>query len=518
MEDKNLSQSLEDYLEAIYMLAGDKNFTHANKISESLQVSKSSVSWALKQLSDKGLIHYTPYEAITLTETGKTAAAALAGRHLEIKNFLTKVLSIDGAAAEANACRMEHVLDKAVLERMKDFLSFLNHCPQAGEQWLTRFARFCQQGSDTGRCTDCFGETLNRCSGTESAGREPGQPPATRVHYTVRHCKDILRECGRELNDTEVAVVHGFFQSSQHISAEQLYQHVRHEQPQATMKQVEKTMLLLCAHKIARMVRFQDKIVYELFQPHSHHDHLYCVKCGSIREFFDPRLEALQEDNARRASFRLLMHNLNIYGLCDGCIREQEQIRRLSDCHVGERLAVSQILADSQESRRLAEMGLVPGAAVEVLHAQGPNKSFLVMSGGSRMMLDTAAAEKILVEIAETDTDTAWGGPNRRRRHRHGRTEERETLTEPAPAEGPGCPATLTLDQLTPGVTARICRIEGSSPFKKRLLEMGLIRGELIQKVKLAPLADPAEYIVKNYHISLRAEEARAVTVAIVKG
>lgn len=69
------------------------------------------------------------------------------------------------------------------------------------------------------------------------------------------------------------------------------------------------------------------------------------------------------------------------------------------------------------------------------------------------------------------------------------------------------------LSNLAPGGKCKIVHIKGNSPFKKRLLEMGLIRGEIVEKVKLAPLADPAEYIVKGYHVSLRHNEANDVVV-----
>lgn len=72
---------------------------------------------------------------------------------------------------------------------------------------------------------------------------------------------------------------------------------------------------------------------------------------------------------------------------------------------------------------------------------------------------------------------------------------------------------TTTLDQLSPGQIGVVVRIEKSSHYRKRLMEMGLIRGTPIVKVKLAPLADPAEYIVGDMHISLRREEARDVVV-----
>ncbi len=71
----------------------------------------------------------------------------------------------------------------------------------------------------------------------------------------------------------------------------------------------------------------------------------------------------------------------------------------------------------------------------------------------------------------------------------------------------------MKLSEIEPGSKGRIVAVKGDSDFKKRLLEMGLIRGEEIFKVKLAPLADPAEYVVKGYHISLRAKEADDILV-----
>ena len=75
----------------------------------------------------------------------------------------------------------------------------------------------------------------------------------------------------------------------------------------------------------------------------------------------------------------------------------------------------------------------------------------------------------------------------------------------------------INLDELTPGAKATIIGIKGTSPFKKRLLEMGLVKGETIEKVKLAPLADPAEYIVKGYHVTLRRDEAKDIMIEPIK-
>ena len=71
----------------------------------------------------------------------------------------------------------------------------------------------------------------------------------------------------------------------------------------------------------------------------------------------------------------------------------------------------------------------------------------------------------------------------------------------------------LTLNDIPPGSGAVIVKIRGQSPFKRRLLEMGLVRGSAIRKIKLAPLADPAEFEIKDCHLSLRRAEAADVIV-----
>jgi DtxR family transcriptional regulator, Mn-dependent transcriptional regulator len=69
------------------------------------------------------------------------------------------------------------------------------------------------------------------------------------------------------------------------------------------------------------------------------------------------------------------------------------------------------------------------------------------------------------------------------------------------------------LSELHEGDTGTIVRIAGSGPFKKRLGEMGFRKGEVIQIIKYAPLKDPLEIKIKDYNISLRVEEAKAIII-----
>ena len=71
-----------------------------------------------------------------------------------------------------------------------------------------------------------------------------------------------------------------------------------------------------------------------------------------------------------------------------------------------------------------------------------------------------------------------------------------------------------TLDTLkTPGERARIVDVEGNDAIAVRLMEMGLTDGEPIELVGFAALGDPIEFLVRGYRVSLRAAEARRVTI-----
>ncbi len=50
-----------------------------------------------------------------------------------------------------------------------------------------------------------------------------------------------------------------------------------------------------------------------------HHDHLVCVKCGSVEEFIDEIIEQRQKEIAEKAQFQMTDHALNIYGICPRC-------------------------------------------------------------------------------------------------------------------------------------------------------------------------------------------------------
>ncbi len=151
-----LSASLEDYIEAIYHIITKKQVARSKDIATRLDVSRASVTEALRTLSKKGLINYAPYEPITLTSVGKTTAEDVIFRHNALKRFFIEVLAIDDKTAEEGACKVEHAAPPEVISRMIAFIDFLQVCPRGGNELLQGFADYYKRGKTRNNCDECI--------------------------------------------------------------------------------------------------------------------------------------------------------------------------------------------------------------------------------------------------------------------------------------------------------------------------------------------------------------------------
>ncbi len=175
MQEK-LTSSLEDYLEAILYLVRRKQVARVRDIADRVGVGMPSVSTALKSLAKRGLVNYDPYEAVTLTTRGREVAEGVSQRHHLLRRFLTDVLGLDSETADANACRMEHAVDDALLDRLMHFSVFIRTCPRAGRPWIENFMHTCGEGRDRSLCGKCISQvTSSTEADTESASQEPSK-------------------------------------------------------------------------------------------------------------------------------------------------------------------------------------------------------------------------------------------------------------------------------------------------------------------------------------------------------
>ena len=116
------------------------------------------------------------------------------------------------------------------------------------------------------------------------------------------------------------AILKTFIEAGQHLSAEELYARVKKTHPGIGYATIYRTLKLLAEAGLVEERRFEDGFTrFEYKNTDAHHDHLICTRCGVIIEFENERIEALQDDVARKKGFKVQSHNLELYGLCAAC-------------------------------------------------------------------------------------------------------------------------------------------------------------------------------------------------------
>ncbi len=139
---------MEDYLEAIYSISREKRVVRVKNIAQKVGVKMPTVTNMLKTLSQNGLIEYEKHEYLELTPKGRKVGKEIDRRHQIIKGFLADILKIDPVIADEEACKMEHGMSSETLDRLTQFIDFVQTCPRTGPDWLKSFDMFRSKGMD----------------------------------------------------------------------------------------------------------------------------------------------------------------------------------------------------------------------------------------------------------------------------------------------------------------------------------------------------------------------------------
>ena len=111
----NIYESAEDYLEQILMLLEQKGHARSVDIAAGLNVSKPSVSVAMKKLRENGYINMGDDSLISLTDKGYAIARKIYDRHQKLTRYLVQ-LGVPEEIAKEDACRMEHDISQETFE------------------------------------------------------------------------------------------------------------------------------------------------------------------------------------------------------------------------------------------------------------------------------------------------------------------------------------------------------------------------------------------------------------------
>ena len=115
-----MTQSLEDYLEAVYILISEDRPAQVRDVAKMLAVKMPSVVKAIHELKKLGLVTQKPYAAIELTVKGARVAKHVLNRHTLLRSFLMK-LGVSRKNADKDACLMEHILSAETIDRIRSY-------------------------------------------------------------------------------------------------------------------------------------------------------------------------------------------------------------------------------------------------------------------------------------------------------------------------------------------------------------------------------------------------------------
>jgi len=133
---------------------------------------------------------------------------------------------------------------------------------------------------------------------------------------------DQLKHSGLKVTGPRLKIL-ALFESGlqRHLTADDVYRALLSEHIDVGLATVYRVLTQFEQAGILIRQRFDnDKAVYELNQG-SHHDHLLCMQCGRVEEFYDPEIEARQRAIAAEHGFKLAEHALHLYVECvkEGC-------------------------------------------------------------------------------------------------------------------------------------------------------------------------------------------------------
>ena len=122
LKERDMYESGEDYIETIYLLKKRNGYVRSIDIARELGYSRPSVSRAVGLLKKGGYITVMDSGDIELTDSGKKKAAAVYEKHRTLTYFLSLVAGVSARTAEADACKIEHIISPSTFKGIKKFL------------------------------------------------------------------------------------------------------------------------------------------------------------------------------------------------------------------------------------------------------------------------------------------------------------------------------------------------------------------------------------------------------------
>ena len=222
-------------------------------------------------------------------------------------------------------------------------------------------------------------------------------------YFERANFKSLIETDGQDRIQDRLNIIDVFLGTEEHVTIQEMCQLLSEKGYDYEPEFVRQCMNRMVDLGFAQKEQFKDQpIRYEHRHLGRHHDHFICTKCGNIVEFADPDMERLQVKIAARHGFHMLQHQMEIYGLCPGCLAKRRPLIPLALAKPGERVIIREIAGGKSALLRLSSMGLRPGDQIEIINNTGHGR-IILGHGYTRLAMGRGVAQKIMVSVAEEE-------------------------------------------------------------------------------------------------------------------
>lgn len=116
------SQTVENYLKALFTLCNDKDEINISELSSLLEVSTPTANSMVKKLDTRGFVRYEKYKPLVLTAKGKKEAALIIRKHRLTEMYLVEKMGFGWEQVHEIAEQIEHIKSPIFFDRMDDIL------------------------------------------------------------------------------------------------------------------------------------------------------------------------------------------------------------------------------------------------------------------------------------------------------------------------------------------------------------------------------------------------------------
>lgn len=222
------------------------------------------------------------------------------------------------------------------------------------------------------------------------------------IHYREKEqFKKLFLQENIDRFEDRFRILEVFLQHERHMTLEGLSDFLRQSGTPFDLDFIHDTLRLMCHYGFAVKNNFDNGHAwYEHQHLGRHHDHMICIKCRKILEFEDAELENRQVHVTTEKGFHMLQHRMEIYGICQECLKERRGHLSLATAKAGETLRVKAFEGGAKMRLRLLSMGIRIGDTLKVITNQGTGQVVVAIEC-SRFALGRGLAERVLVEFED---------------------------------------------------------------------------------------------------------------------